>query len=393
MADAYPLSNGKEFLLQVLYTERERNGVAVLIAASLISCIAVTGLLVAIALSAYNTRGATSQHLFVRTHVATYFVSLLLSDLLQVTGSLMNARWVHNMFVKYDTFCTIQACIKQAADVGLALWSLVIAIHTFNTLFLRLEMARVVMYVTMAGVWSTIAALVIAGPATSDMRNGPFYGISGYWCWITDVHATKRILLDYMIMFISAALSFMLYSLVFLRLRGNLVVDGWYLRLQMSPAPLVPVGKTGPYIVTITRRMLMYPVAYTIVILPIAAARFSEWSGHEVPFLVTIFCDTVYLFSGTVNVILFSMTRRILPPRSVLGKFMISRPHLIESSSAMEQTLAPENDPYYASANVDKTGAPIDVQPPMLKRVNSPDLESSSNTGSGISFPSEHSMP
>ena len=29
-------------------------------------------------------------------------------------------------------------------------------------------------------------------------------------------------------------------------------------------------------------------VAYTILLLPIAACRFAEWSGHEVPFAVTI---------------------------------------------------------------------------------------------------------
>jgi len=76
--------------------------------------------------------------------------------------------------------------------------------------------------------------------------------------------------------------------------------------------------------------MLLYPVAYTIIILPIAVARFT---GGDVPFGVTIFCDTIYLLSGAVNAILFTATRRILPPKSIIpGRFVISHPKLLASS-------------------------------------------------------------
>jgi hypothetical protein len=95
-------------------------------------------------------------------------------------------------------------------------------------------------------------------------------------------------------------------------------------------------------------------VAYTVVILPIAAARFSDWAGKDVPFDVTIFwsvslpvnidlrsswegsiSDTVFLLSGIVNVTLFTTTRRILPPGSIklprfsVEKRAISRPQII----------------------------------------------------------------
>jgi hypothetical protein len=44
-----------------------------------------------------------------------------------------------------------------------------------------------------------------------------------------------------------------------------------------------------------------YPVAYVILVLPIAAVRWSETYGAEVPFGVTIFADTVFLLSGTLS--------------------------------------------------------------------------------------------
>lgn len=38
--------------------------------------------------------GFNTQHQFIRSQVGAYFFSLALSDLLQATGSLMNAKWV-----------------------------------------------------------------------------------------------------------------------------------------------------------------------------------------------------------------------------------------------------------------------------------------------------------
>jgi len=148
---------------------------------------------------------------------------------------------------------------------------------------------------------------------------GPFYGISGYWCWIADEYESERITMDYMIMFLSAILSFILYTLVFLRMRGNVVVNGLYIRFRFAKNEDWR-GRlfAQNYALKIARQMLLYPIAYTVVILPIAVTRFCEWSGRSVPFAVTIFSDVVFLLSGIVNVALFCATRRILPALSVI---------------------------------------------------------------------------
>lgn len=111
------------------------------------------------------------------------------------------------------------------------------------------------------------------------------------------------------------------------------------------------------------RLVSAWKVAYTIVILPISAARFTAFSGRKVPFEATIFwwvfyrlffakysihvftSATVFLLSGTINVILFTSTRRILPPKSILPKFNISRPKPVTTSF--------DNDPeaYYRSTD------------------------------------------
>jgi len=200
---------------------------------------------------------------------------------------------------------------------------------------------RFVLWATLVAGWSGIAAIVIAGPAALDTaKNGPFFSISGYWCWISPHYPTERITLDYMMMFMAAFFSFVIYTLIFLRLRGNIVGNGWQIRFRFLNKEASGRGSEmtkGNQSMAIAKQMLLYPVAYCGLILPIAATRFSSWSGHAVPFEVTIFSGTVFLMSGLVNVVLFTTTRRILPPKSVsIGKWSISWPQPVRDSSTLE---------------------------------------------------------
>lgn len=126
-------------------------------------------------------------------------------------------------------------------------------------------------------------------------------------------------------MFASAGFSFVLYLLVFFRLRGNITLSDGY-KVHFQKRPKVRVGRTaaGTYIMTDDRRveshlttvakqMLWCPIAYTVLVLPIAAARFSTFAGASVPFPVTIFTAAVFMLTGFVNALLFCVTRNVLP--------------------------------------------------------------------------------
>jgi len=233
----------------------------------------------------------------------------------------MNARWYIDNAVEFNSFCVAQGVIKHIADVGTAVWSLVIAGQAFWILFLCLPTRSYLLYATLIAGWAIVGTLVITGPATLDVaKNGPFFGISGHWCWIADHYTVARITLDYMILFLSALFSFILYAMIFLSLRGNLVHNGWRIKFHFKQ----PQGKAGANaddaILGIAKQMLLYPVAYTIIILPIAACRFAEWTGHEVSWEATVFADSIFLLSGLINVVLFSTTRRVLPKHSIITK-------------------------------------------------------------------------
>src|SRR5260370_26482991 len=111
-------------------------------------------------------------------------------------------------------------------------------------------------------------------------------------------------------MFTWAVFSFILYLLVFFRLRGNIAVSDGY-KIHFHQRPKVRLGRTsdGARIVTgdlrveshltvVAKQMLWYPVAYTVLILPMAASRFSTFSGVSVPFPVTIFTAAVFMLHG-----------------------------------------------------------------------------------------------
>lgn len=312
------LPDGSEFLLRMVYSTREKQGVMVLVVVSCISLVAIVTLLSLIFLSAFNTRISLDEHLFVRTHVAAYFISLLFCDLLLSIGSVANARWINHMAVEFGSICVLQGILKQASDIGTAFWTVVIAMHTFCLLFLELKLRTFVLWTTLVGGWSAIAALVLLGPATLNTgRRGPFYGISGYWCWISPHHRTERLTLDYMIMFLAAFFSLVLYTLIFLRLRGNVVRKGWHVHFRRTGTADWQGRKfADDQTMAVARHMLLYPLAYIALVLPIASSRFATFVGHNVPFEATIFADVVFQLSGLVNVVLFTTTRRILPPVS-----------------------------------------------------------------------------
>jgi len=46
----------------------------------------------------------------------------------------------------------------------------------------------------------------------------------------------------------------------------------------------------------------------------LTAARYSEFSGHKTPFVITVIADGLYLSSGFLNVILYTYTRPDLLP-------------------------------------------------------------------------------
>ena len=85
-------------------------------------------------------------------------------------------------------------------------------------------------------------------------------------------------------MFISAVISFVLYTLVYLRLRGNVVVHGIHIRFRMRRASLSWQGSEqgiqDEHIMVIARQMLLFVVSHL---------------SHSLDFLADFYLDILYV--------------------------------------------------------------------------------------------------
>jgi len=225
------------------------------------------------------------------------------------------------MGVSLGPLCALQGALKQTADIGIALWQMVIAGHTFCLLFLELKVRQFVLWVMMIGGWSFVGALVILGPATADeTKRGPFYGIIGEWCLISPVYKVERITLDYLIMFLAAFISTVLYVLIFLRLRGKL-----HRRRSTTESPTS--SSKSSQADAIAKQMVLYPLVYVIIILPTACAQFAIWAGVHVPVAATVFCSAIFHLSGVLNSTIFFIALRRMPAETMnlrLGRWTIT---------------------------------------------------------------------
>ncbi len=64
-----------------------------------------------------QSRHSPDNTLFVRTHVAKYFVSLLMCNLLQSIGGLLNIPFISENRVHTGVGCTVQGFLKQLGNV------------------------------------------------------------------------------------------------------------------------------------------------------------------------------------------------------------------------------------------------------------------------------------
>ncbi|KAH8115958.1 hypothetical protein DFH11DRAFT_1250554 [Phellopilus nigrolimitatus] len=327
-------SNGADAPEIKIFSVEESKSVTLLVIVGVISILAV------VIGSVYYFAFAKRSKTYHRTNIAPYLVSLLLANVLQAIATILNARWVRDGIVFDGDFCAFQGGLKNAANVGTALWSFVIAVHVFNLLFLRWRTTRASMVATLVAGWSVVVMIVTLGPlAIETPERGPYFGVSGSWCWITDNYPKEQTYMEYIFEFMSAGLGFILYTLVLLRVRGNLRKDEGRWRVCWIPRSQAwqlcfSRDMLDSAMLCVATSMVWYPVAYSIIIIPVALARLTSFTGHPVPLWAIVVTDAIFNLTGLVNSILFISTRRILPDTASLPRFTTPRSRSMSDSES-----------------------------------------------------------
>jgi len=191
----------------------------------------------------------------------------------------------------------------------------VIAVQTFSLLFFHCDWSNRTCNIVLIVSWAILLLeLCIERFVFVKPEKGPYYAIStgGYWCWISPEYRIARYTTDYLFMTASAAFSFILYTLIFFRLRGNISVSAGYIFFHRRPDTRV-VRTTESYLTVVAKHMLWYPIVYVFLLLPVAVARLSAFDGKPVHFFATIISAAVFMLHGFFNTVLFCTTRNILP--------------------------------------------------------------------------------
>ncbi|KAG8960205.1 hypothetical protein FRC03_006898 [Tulasnella sp. 419] len=263
---------------------------------------------------------------FVRSPLDHFFISLLVSDLILALGAIMNLRWVKLADVHRGSFCVAQGIFKQVGAVGVAITSAGIAIYTFLILFLRLNPPTSQRFLLAVDgfIWSFLIMIpLVASLVNTDP---PYYGPSSHWCWIDPHYQYHRLGLQHAFMWFVALLNILLYIPLFLSLRGNIDViypenargNAWRMRIVWRWTHRDSAWKQATdETVMVARQMLVYPIVYIILILPISVVRWLEPTRDEtnpLPTELTVIAGVIFSASGLVNVLLYVITRPTLLP-------------------------------------------------------------------------------
>ncbi|EJD41550.1 hypothetical protein AURDEDRAFT_186506 [Auricularia subglabra TFB-10046 SS5] len=154
--------------------------------------------------------------------------------------------------------------------------------------------------------------LLLGAAKATESPGASLFGPTPYWCWFAERYQYGRIPGSFLWYWLSMGSSILLYIPVYLRIRGNLYVEGWHtwrVTLRGAQLPQRVDGRFNP--VQQSRKMLLYPIVYTVLIVPFSVLRwivnFTRVKHVAAP-LYFLFISIFYL-GGLANVLLLVFTR------------------------------------------------------------------------------------
>lgn len=120
-------------------------------------------------------------------------------------------------------------------------------------------------------------------------------------CWASDKYETERLWLHYMWIFIIEFGTLLVYALIFIYLRKHLT--------NMSGSG---AGGGQSKVSQAARYMVVYPLAYVLLTLPLAAGRMATMTGNVLPLPYYCAAGSMMTSSGWIDVALYTLTRRVL---------------------------------------------------------------------------------
>ncbi|GAA5842232.1 hypothetical protein JCM3766R1_005076 [Sporobolomyces carnicolor] len=237
------------------------------------------------------------------------FLDLLLGDLLQAIGFVLNYSWYHHQGLPPSenptALCTTQAVLIQVGDTASAFSSLLISLNLFTVIVFSRHPSVKALWCVIVLQWVIVGILAGIGPRWLERTGMPFYADAGSWCWISSEYSDARLWLHYFFVFVIAFVDLVLYSLIAL-----------YLALQSrrtsSKIPLNISNLSG-----VAKIMPLYACSYIVTILPLSAYRAASMAGHKWGINAQQAAGFIFTLAGFVNCTIYATTRNIVSAESV----------------------------------------------------------------------------
>ncbi|KAH9002018.1 hypothetical protein EDB86DRAFT_3074362 [Lactarius hatsudake] len=234
-----------------------------------------------------------------------YLLSLFAYDVLQALGGILDVRWAHNGIVTVGSYCTAQGVIQQSGELGVALITLIITVHTFVVALWKVKIIKSRCFAF--GMVALASLFVVLWVGIGNGIHKDLEAPTPYWCWIGAGYGAERLAGEYIWLWIALSASVVVYIPLYFWMNGH--------RLSIDPEKWYKFRLSEPDDKYARRRsalgMLSYPIAYSFVVLPISIVR---WVGFHknTPSAATFFAVSTFNLSGAINVLLFLIVRREL---------------------------------------------------------------------------------
>ncbi|KZV92204.1 hypothetical protein EXIGLDRAFT_769183 [Exidia glandulosa HHB12029] len=224
----------------------------------IVACIAsLTAVLIALVVVACRTlrnryrtgRGGQTLRKIFATHLDVYALCLLLECAVEAVGGILSIRWLGvDVAVQCSRICVIQGALKSFGMSGVQMYTLAIAAHTFLVIVAQWKPPkgfRLPVSVVFSALLyrATFFAIVALASKQRDAPPGPsIFEPTPLWCTISDEYRWFRVTMVYVWVGANTVISNVLYLVLFLYIRGNLVIDPnciWRMRLRRAPPPTV----------------------------------------------------------------------------------------------------------------------------------------------------------
>ncbi|CAE7144618.1 unnamed protein product [Rhizoctonia solani] len=274
-------------------------------------------------------------------------INLFISELLMSLGGMLDAKWANESAVYCGGFCNAQGSLQYLGETSVALWTLAVTLHTWQSVVYAkpIPFRWLLCAVVMVLIWGFVFAFNFAAFSAHPKGGDDSYFTPGpFWCWINSKYGSKRLAGEYLWLWVAGFGNLLVYIPLFLLLRGHIVLGNegfkshrWY----WTPPPVrrglpfgaqaVPANSPIPddvYEEELIRKeatkMLWYPAAYTLLVLPLSIVRWTTFTTpdldaikldndrlvfHSPMVTATLVFHAIFRLSGIINVVLVLTTR------------------------------------------------------------------------------------